>query len=393
MTALGPLRPVTWIAVAIIAAASYYIVETARYSARALGIGQVYSDVNITSCRQIGHGDLSGCEDIVVDPETGLAYLACGSLRARQRWAHPDDPYDFAHEAEADHVYVMDEGDNYSELKVLERLGDSTLQPFSQDFRVHGFDIYWSPGSRQDMTFMFINHQLHQNAISIFSHEYGTDHLVHVETVASDLLNSPNSILALSKRAFYASNDMKYLHGIRRDISNFLRIPNTHVVYRSEQGKFSIAAKGIRYANGIAKHQDWIYVASSGDPGIRVYKALPDYSLGLRGRIGFKDSIPDNIFVDPLTGQLYCASFIKALETFRYFKYPSLNTTTTAGTKILRITPQDDTGSRFDVEPVLIDSGRLMPSATIAAIQRRNKVERLLVGCVMGSALVCDSVL
>ncbi|KAJ2735797.1 hypothetical protein IW152_001269 [Coemansia sp. BCRC 34962] len=394
MAAFGSSRPLTWIAVALIAAVGYYIVETARHSARMLGLGQVYSNVNTTSCRQIGHGELSGCEDIIVDSETGLAYLACGRLYARQRWAHPDDPYDPVHEEEADRVYVMDESDNYSELKVLERLGDGTLQPFSQDFRVHGFDIYWSPGARQEMTFMFINHQLHRNAISIFSHKHGTDYLVHVETVASDLLNSPNNILALSKRAFYATNDMKYVHGIMREVSKYLRIPNTHVVYRSEQGEFAIAAKGIRYANGIAKHQDWIYVVSSGDPGIHVYKALPDHSLALNGRIGFKDSIPDNIFVDPLTGQLYCASFLKALEALRYFKHPSLNTTVTAGTKILRITPRGDPRNGFDIEPILIDSGRLMPTATIAAVQRRGKVERLLVGGVMSDALVvCDSVL
>ncbi|KAJ2438447.1 hypothetical protein GGF42_008290 [Coemansia sp. RSA 2424] len=360
-----------------------------------LGLGQTYSSVNTTSCRQVGDGELAGCEDIIVDSETGLAYLACGRLPARQHWLHPDDVYDLTHEKEADRVYVMDENDSYSEIRVLERSSDGSLQSFVQDFRVHGFDIHWSPGARQEMTFMFVNHQLQKNAVSIFSHIRGTDYMVHEETITSDLLNSPNNILAMSKRAFYATNDMKYVRGVMREVYNYLRLPAAHVVYRSEQGEFSIAAKGIRYANGIARHQDWIYVAASSDPGVHIYKARSDHSLALYGRVNFQDSTPDNIFVDPLTGQLYCASFLKAFESFRYFKHPSLNTTATAGTKITRLTQlEDPSKGGFSIEPILIDSGRLMPTATIAAIQRRNRAKRLLVGCVMCHALViCDGVI
>ncbi|KAJ2908916.1 hypothetical protein GGI21_002409, partial [Coemansia aciculifera] len=178
--------------------------------------------------------------------------MACGKLPARQHWLHPDDEYDLAHEKEADVVYVMDENDSYSEIRALERSSDGSLQPFTQDFRVHGFDIYWSPSAREEMTLMFVNHQLGQNAVSIFSHTRGDDYMVHEETVASDLLNSPNNILAMSRRAFYATNDMKYISGVRREVSQYLRLSSAHVVYRSEQGKFSIAAKGIKYANGIA---------------------------------------------------------------------------------------------------------------------------------------------
>ncbi|KAJ2890056.1 hypothetical protein IWW38_004341 [Coemansia aciculifera] len=375
--------PLIWVFVAV---ASYFVVENIRQTIQMLGLGHTYSSVNTTSCT------LSGCEDIVVDPETGLAYMACGKLPARQHWLHPDDEYDLAHEKEADVVYVMDENDSYSEIRALERSSDGSLQPFTQDFRVHGFDIYWSPSAREEMTLMFVNHQLGQNAVSIFSHTRGDDYMVHEETVASDLLNSPNNILAMSRRAFYATNDMKYISGVRREVSQYLRLSSAHVVYRSEQGKFSIAAKGIKYANGIARYKDWIYVAASSYPGVHIYKARPDHSLALLGSVDFKDSTPDNIFIDPLTGQLYCASFLRALEVFRYFKHPSLNTTTTASTKIVRLTQRKDlSNGGFDIESILIDSGRLMPTATIAAIQRRNNVKRLLVGCVMCDAVVaCD---
>ncbi|KAJ1934707.1 hypothetical protein EC988_008720, partial [Linderina pennispora] len=175
--------------------------------------------------------------------------------------------YDLANEVEKDHIYIMDEKDQYSELKAMERTADGALVPFSQDFRVHGFDIYWDPVDPEDMTFMFVNHQLDHNAISIFSHRRGSDYLEHMETVESPLLHSPNNIVAMSKRAFYATNDMMFIRGALREITNNLGMALSHVVYRDDDGEFRVAAKNIRYANGIARNGEFIYVASCMDPG------------------------------------------------------------------------------------------------------------------------------
>ncbi|KAJ1895225.1 hypothetical protein LPJ66_004720 [Kickxella alabastrina] len=337
-------------------------------------------------------GKLHGCEDIIVDPETGFAYLACGSLKPRQHWLHPDDEYDFANEVEKDRIFVIDEADNYIEIKTYEREVDRALKPFSQDLRVHGFDIYWDPADSNDMTFMLVNHQLDHAAVSIFSYKRGSNYMVHVETVRSSLLKSPNNIVAMSKRAFYATNDMKYTGGILRTVSNNLRLANGHVVYRNSLGEFNIAADNIKYPNGIAKDKNLIYVASCTDPGIQIYRSNVNGSLEYQGRTLFWNSIPDNIHVDHSTGQLYCTSFLKVSQTHRYFKSPSLNTTATAGTKILRLTPRDDLRQGFDTETLLIDSGVLMPTATIAAVQRRNQIQRLLIGCAVCNFLVvCDS--
>ncbi|KAJ1847068.1 hypothetical protein LPJ70_001727 [Coemansia sp. RSA 2708] len=357
----------------------------------ATGFGKTYINVNTTSCRQVGYGVLHGCEDIVVDPHTGLAYLACGSLAARQRWLNPGDAYDVSHEKEVDRVYVMGEGDTYSEIRLLEAAADSTLVPFSQSLRLHGFDIYWDPANPRLMTFMFINHQLDRAAVSIFTHVRGADHMVHVETTTSGMLHSPNNILAMSPRSFYATNDIKYDHGTMRALSANLRLADGQVVYRNDSGSFSIAASGIRYPNGIARYQDWIYVASCTDPGVRIYRANSDHTLRLQGRTYIRDGIPDNLFVDPQSGQVYATAFLKVGQTHRLFRNPSLETSRTAGTRILRLTQRSDASQGFDAESLLVDSGELMPTATIAAVQRHNQSQRLLVGCVMCHALVvCD---
>ncbi|KAI9504961.1 hypothetical protein BX070DRAFT_244440 [Coemansia spiralis] len=390
MAVLDLHSPVIWISAAVFAIGISVLYQNVGHALNVLGIGKTYTSVNTTSCHQIGIGVLHGCEDIVVDPNTGLAYLACGSLKPRQHWLHPDDEYDLAHESEADHVYIMDENGKYSDIKLLETASNGSLQPLSQDFRVHGFDIYWDPHDPQDMTFIFINHQLVHNAVSIFSYRHGSHHMVHVETVHSDLLHSPNNVLAMSKRAFYATNDMKYTRGIMREISIYAQLPHGHVVYRNEDGLFSVAAANIRYPNGIAKYKTWIYVASCTDPGVHIYKEDGDGKLSFQGRIVYSDGVPDNLFVDPGSGQLYSTLFLKSREVHKYFKHPSLNTTRVAATKIVRLT-QRNTGEGFDIESLLIDSGDLMPTATIAAIQRRNQIRRMLIGCAMCNALVVCS--
>ncbi|KAJ1732045.1 hypothetical protein LPJ61_002232 [Coemansia biformis] len=363
------------------------------HSLAIIGFGKTYASVNATSCRQVGRGMLQGCEDIVVDPHTGLAYLACGNLAARQRWIFPNEAHDASLHAGADHVYVMDERDAVADIRLLEPAADGGLVPFSQTIRLHGFDIYWEPKDPRRMTFMFVNHQLDRAAVSIFSHTSGADHMVHEETVWSELLWSPNNIVAMSKHSFYATNDMKYNHGVLRELSSTLRLPGGHVVYRNDLGAFSIAASHIRFPNGIAKYRDWIYVVASGDPGVHIYQAGAAGRLEYTGRVVYSDSVPDNIFVDPANGQIYSASFLKVLEMYKYFKHPSLATTQAAGTKVVRLTQRSNPSHGFDIESLLIDSGELMPTATIAALQRRNQVKRLLIGCVMcDSVSVCDAV-
>ncbi|KAJ2080665.1 hypothetical protein H4R24_002902 [Coemansia sp. RSA 988] len=386
--------PKNLVLLALLALGGSFIYVQISHALNILGIGKVYVNVNTTSCRQIGHGVLHGCEDIVVDPHTGLAYLACGSLTPRQHWLHPDDEYNFLHESETDHVYVITEDDRYTEIILLEPSANRGNVPFSQDLRVHGFDIYWDSDDPQRMTFMIVNHQLDHEAVSIFSHVSGSDHMVHIETVKSELLWSANNIVAMSHTEFYATNDMRFRRGIMREVSNNLRIADGHVVYRNHSGHFSVAASNIRYPNGIARHQDQIYVASCTDPGVQIYRPGEGGRLAYQGRIIYNDSIPDNLFVDPLNGQIYSTTFLKARETHNFFKHPSLNTTKEAGTKLLRLTPRSNSSQDFDIESLLIDSGELMPTATIAAVQRRNQIQRILVGCVMCNFLVvCDHVI
>ncbi|KAJ2799137.1 hypothetical protein H4R21_003660 [Coemansia helicoidea] len=380
---------------AVAAAAGTALYVYLSHSIAITGVGKTYTSVNTTSCHQVGRGILQGCEDIVVDPHTGLAYLACGNLAVRQRVVQGKHDSDSSHAAatDADHVYVMDENDAFADIKLLQQDDGGELVPYRQPLRLLGFDIHWDPKDPQRMTFMFINSQPGHPAVSIFAHVSGADHMVHMETVRSELLWSPNNILATSDRSFYATNDQKHKPGLLRSVSTMLRLPHGHIVHRNGTGDFSIAASGLRFPNGIAKHEDWIYVASCGDPGVHIYQAGADGHLARTGRTVYADGMPDNLSVDPVTGQLYSTTFLKVFDVLKSFESTPPATMQTASTRIVRLTQRSDARRGFDIESLLVDSGELMPTASIAAIQRRNRIKRMLVGCVMCDAVVaCDAV-
>ncbi|ORX69002.1 calcium-dependent phosphotriesterase [Linderina pennispora] len=351
-----------------------YMYKTYTRRAEVFGIGTTHESANTTNCYQFGQ-DLDmvqGCEDIHVDPRSGLAYLACGNIKARTRWILPGTPYNTDFEQYKDHVVVIDE----------QRTQSGALVPFTQDLRLHGFDIFFDDLEPGLLTFMFVNHQRTGNAISIFSHRLGTIQLVHEETVSSPLLPSPNDVVAMSHTTFYATNDVRHTKGGRlRSVEEFFGMPWGHLVYRGPEGMFSIAAESLSYPNGITKSADGslIYVACSSEPGVRTFRPNPDGSLEYLGGIVFKGLIPDNLFVDAPTGHIYVAGYLNTMEMFRYNRESIHGTTARPAAGIYRL------------KNVMVDGGDLLPTTTVSAVQRRGGVTRILLGSVMSKGLaICD---
>ncbi|KAJ1932333.1 hypothetical protein EC988_009493, partial [Linderina pennispora] len=100
-----------------------------------------------------------------------------------------------------------------------------------------------------------------------------------------------------------------------------------------------------------------------------------DHMLVYQGRSFFPDSVPDNVFVDKPTGHVYATGFLRVLEVGKFFHDPSFNGSSTCAAEVLRLTQNKDPKKGFAIESLLQDSGLMMPTATIAAIQRRNSIE------------------
>ncbi|KAJ2699381.1 hypothetical protein H4218_002687 [Coemansia sp. IMI 209128] len=279
-------------------------------------------------------------------------------------------------------------------LQVLEHNATTnSLVPFSQDFRVHGFDIYWDNLDPTELTFMFVNHQRKGSAISIFKHRVGAGFIEHVKTVKSPLLFSPNDVVATSRSTFYATNDLRHKSGILRKIETLLGMPWGHIVYYGPEGIVSKARSGIAYPNGIARSPGGglIYVAASSEPSVYAFKPTYDGALQLAGKATFRGFVPDNISVDAATGELLVSGFLNTLEMFRYNREVLFGTDARPASAIRRLIPSADARRRFAEESILIHSGDLLPSTTIAVVQRRNNVRRMVLGSVMADHIaICE---
>ncbi|KAJ1935284.1 hypothetical protein FBU59_005437, partial [Linderina macrospora] len=287
-------------------------------------------------------------------------------------------------------------------LNVLERTSNDRLVPFTQDLRLHGFDIFFDDLEPDLLTFMFVNHQRTGNAISIFSHRLGTTQLVHEETVTSPLLPSPNDVVAVSRTTFYATNDVRHTKGGRlRKVEEFFGMPWGHIVYRGPEGMFSIAAESLSYPNGITKSPDGslIYVACSSEPSVRTFRPHQDGSLEHLGGIVFRGLIPDNLFVDAHTGSIYIGlnmqldrSYLNTMEMFRYNRESIHGTAARPAAGVYRLKTRSDPRQGFIRENVLIDGGDLLPTTTVSAVQRRGGVTRMLLGSVMSKGIaICNN--
>ncbi|KAJ1904373.1 hypothetical protein LPJ81_002528 [Coemansia sp. IMI 209127] len=248
--------------------------------------------------------------------------------------------------------------------------GKGQLVPFKDDFRIHGFDLYWDDVDPMELTFMFVNHQRSGNGISIFKHKIGSNYIQHVKTVKSPLLYLPNDVVATSRTTFYATNELKYARGILRKFEVLLGMPWGHVVHYGYTGVFTKAYDGIAYANGIAKSPDGsiIYVAASSEPSVNMFRPKSDGTLELISKNVFRGFVPDNISVDGATGHVLVAASIR------------------------RLIPAKNLRKGFIEEGVLNHDGRLLPSTTVAVVQRRGNTKRILLGSVMADHIaICNA--
>ena len=69
-----------------------------------------------------------------------------------------------------------------------------------------------------------------------------------MKSIKSDLLHSPNDLIALSKDSFYVVNDHKYSKGYKKILENVGLITAGNILlYQND--KFHLAADGLLYPN------------------------------------------------------------------------------------------------------------------------------------------------
>jgi arylesterase/paraoxonase len=219
-----------------------------------------------------------GTEDVTVDAATGLAFVSTDDRRGGARGG----------------IYAFNIHDTAS-LHLV-----STDAP--ADFHPHGISLWTGPDGAQRL--FVVNHRADHidpadaHAIEIF--DVGANGMLsHVESVQYADLTSPNDVVAVGAREFYATNDRAYHDGMMATLEAYFALPLSGIShFDGSTGR--IAADGIAYANGINISADGtqVYVSELLLRRIRFYErdvASGDLSFTHAVNV---PTAPDNIEVD-----------------------------------------------------------------------------------------------
>jgi arylesterase/paraoxonase len=298
------------------------------------------------SCRAVD--GVPGPEDITVDPGSGTAFVS-SDVRPAARGAGPA----------RGEIYAYN-------LNNPDPAPVNLTRDFPGAFHPHGISLYSEPGCTR---LFVVNHRIGADGIEMFDVRDGALH--HVRTIGGDLLSTPNDVLAVGPERFYVTNDHGSESRFGRTLEDYLRLPGGSVVY-FDGTRFSVAARGIRYANGINRSADGrsVYVASTTGRRILVYRRDPATgALTFDGDVKLGTGV-DNIEVDA-QGRLWAGCHPRLLTFTRHFADgppPS---------QVLKIT-LPARGPAL-VEEVFLDSGETLSGSSVAAVYRR----QMLIGAVL----------
>ncbi|KAJ1968411.1 hypothetical protein IWQ62_001264 [Dispira parvispora] len=362
-------------------------------------VGHLFHDVSdygMENCQLVQATGLNSCEDMAIHYPSSLAFLSCRNMLQRsQQAAVGQDANTPVVETSTIYLYNLKTDTSHP----------LTLVGFDSELNTLGISVVDSSEKPGKLVVMLVNRSTKPGRVEIFEYQLpdptqaSTDQtlsntLEHRETVHHSLLTHPNGLYAVSDQAFYVSNDCHYHSGLMQKLEMFTQRPWSNVVFRNEDGIIRQAARGLVFANGIVFNHDHslAFIASSTTGTVGVYRVTPAGTLHLSETISL-DFMPDNLTLDPVHGHIYVTGVVKFLEATKFLKAPSLDTTTKAGFKVARIVNNTASnrflGVNFAYETVLVDSGKVLPLGSVAAVDpRSNKLYASSV--VSPGVLVCQ---
>ena len=281
---------------------------------------------------------LPGPEDITIHPRTGIAFISSDDRRATKAGA----PVQGA-------IYALDLTEKDPAPKKL-------TAGFDKEFHPHGISLYLD-GTGKAFLFV-INHTKEGSFVEIF--EYVGGALVHRESIGHPLMFSPNDLVAVGVRSFYATNDHGFTSSSWRMLEDFLPLKRSYVMYYDGKD-MRVVAKGFGYANGISVSADGkiLYLAATLDKAIHVFtRDIASGSLSPAYDIDVGTG-PDNIELDT-TGALYVACHPKMLEFLAHSKDKGKS----SPSQILRITAKDK--GDYIIDEIYLNDGKQISAASVA---------------------------
>jgi arylesterase/paraoxonase len=299
---------------------------------------------------------LLGAEDVTVHPGTGIAYISATDRRS----VHAGEP---GHGS----IYAYDLTSDAPRPKNLTPDAD-------EDFHPHGLSLQVGDDGRDAL--YVVNHAAGRHTIEVYDLLDGE--LRHRATLSDPLLVSPNDVVAVGRDRLYVTNDHANAPGLARTLEDYLRRSISTVVYYDGE-RFSVAASGLRYPNGINVSRDGerLYVASTTGGVVVVFRIDPESGeLERRGTIPIGSGV-DNIEIDA-DGDLWIGAHPKLLTFVQHTGDASL----LAPSQVIRVS-QPDADSPA-VEEVFLSLGGDLSGSSVGSVHG----DRLLVGAVLDDGIL-----
>jgi arylesterase/paraoxonase len=310
----------------------------------------------IDQCRRVEI--FPGTEDVTIDPELGVAFISADDRRAT-----------FSGNPVQGGVYVL-------KLDGTDRVLKASPDSFGA-FHPHGLSLWRAPDGRKRL--FAVNHTPNDgDKVEIFEVGLGGA-LLHVDSVAFPAMESPNDVLAVGPRSFYATNDRGFKEGLMSTLEAYLALPFSSLVYFDGQ-KGSVALRGLTYANGVNMSADGskVYVSEFLRRRIGVYDRDAE-----TGKLTKVKSIPVNTGPDNIEvagdGALWVAGHTKVFDFLQHAEDPSA----VAPSHVIRVDPRSG-----DAKDVLIDTAGTINASSVGAVFD----DTLIVGAVFdGHVMVCPT--
>jgi arylesterase/paraoxonase len=299
-----------------------------------------------------------GGEDVTIDRETMTAYVSADDRRATE-----------AGRPVRGEIYALD-------------LGRPDAQPVPltggkpADFHPHGISLWRGPDGAKRL-FAISHGQDGGQRVVIF--EVGANGLTLAEIITYPELRSPNDLVAVGARQFYATNDRRYREpGLMATLEGYLQLPLGTVSY-FDGSAGRIAVDGLVFPNGINVSADGrtAYVAEFLGQTLGIYDRDP-----ASGALRRRETIPVHTFLDNIeldeNGVLWIAAHPKVFDLLAH----GADAAKRAPSQVLRADPKAKT-----VDEVFLDDGTLLSGSSTAAVAG----DRMVVGSVFEpKILVCD---
>ena len=245
-------------------------------------------------------------------------------------------------------------------------------------FHPHGISVYEDPDGK--IFLAVVNH--HSGGLfnsseghSIELFRYEVDSLFHIRSVSGPLMISPNDIVLINKDQFYVTNDHGSSSGLMQTLEEYLQLRRCNALFYDGK-KFSVAASGLGFANGININRDGslLYVAETIGKQLSIFSRDKNTNdLELIESIDFNSGV-DNIEIDS-DGNLWIGSHPKMYTFSRHMN----DSTVLSPSQVYKVSL--DQSNSYTIEEIYLNLGGELSGSTVAAFYDST----LLIGSVFES--------